>query len=101
MTTVFTALAFAQLARAMATRSFREPVWRTGVRGNAVLLGMAAAALVLQLAAVYLPFAQEFFGTAALDAAALGGCAALAVAVLAVMELDKALRRRADRAGAA
>jgi len=100
MTTVFTALAFSQLARALATRSFTEPIWRTGLRGNRVLLAMVAGALVLQLGAVYLPFAQDFFGTAPLDTAELAVCAALAVAVLALMELDKALRRRRPAPGA-
>ena len=94
MTTVFTALAFAQLARAFSTRSFTEPVWRTGIHGNRVLLGMVGAAFGLQLAAVYLPFAQDFFGTTGLGAIELAVCLAIAAAVLVLMEIDKALRRR-------
>jgi Ca2+-transporting ATPase len=101
-TMVFTSLAFVQLARALSTRSFRDPVWRTGIHGNRVLLGMVAAALVLQLAVVYLPFAQDVFGTTALTAGQLALGAAIALAVLGLMELDKALRRRGPaRRGAA
>jgi hypothetical protein len=93
-TMVFTSLAFVQLARALATRSFREPIWRTGLRGNRVLVGMVGAALILQLGVVYLPFAQDIFGTTALTVSELGVGAGIALAVLAALEVDKALRRR-------
>jgi len=96
-TLVFTTLAFVQLTRALAARSFREPIWRTGLRGNRVLVGMIVAALALQLAAVYVPFAQDVFGTTALSAVQLGIGATIAVAILCLMELDKALRRAAAR----
>jgi hypothetical protein len=59
-----------------------------------VLVGMLAAALALQLAVVYLPFAQEIFGTAALTAAQLGVAVGLGLAILVLMEIDKALRGR-------
>jgi Ca2+-transporting ATPase len=96
-TMVFTSLAFVQLARALASRSFSEPIWRTGLRGNPVLVGMLAAALVLQLAAVYLPFAQDIFGTTALTLGQLAVGAGLALGMLVLMEMDKALRRRSRR----
>jgi magnesium-transporting ATPase (P-type) len=93
-TMVFTWLAFVQLARALASRSFHEPVWRTGLRGNPVLIGMLAAALALQLAVVYLPFAQEIFGTTALTLGQLAVGFGLALAILVLMEIEKALRGR-------
>jgi P-type Ca2+ transporter type 2C len=93
-TMVVTTLAFVQLARALASRSFSEPIWRTGLRGNPVLVGMLAAALALQLAVVGLPLAQEIFGTTALTAAQLAVGAGLALAILVLMEIDKAPRGR-------
>ena len=93
-TTVFTALALTQLLRALSARSFEEPVWRTGVRGNRVLVTMLGLALVLQLAVVYLPGLGSVFGTVPLPAATLLAALAVAVAMLAVMEGEKALRRR-------
>ncbi|MEC5181009.1 cation-translocating P-type ATPase [Arthrobacter sp. CG_A4] len=96
-TIVFTSLAFIQLARALASRSFVEPVWRTGLRGNRVLVGMILVALVLQLGVVYLPFAQDIFGTVPLSPAELAAGVLLALGLLGLMEADKALRRRAAR----
>ncbi|QIN78402.1 HAD-IC family P-type ATPase [Rubrobacter marinus] len=96
-TTVFTVLAFAQLVRALSNRSFREPVWRTGLGGNRVLLAMIGAALVLQLAVVYTPFLQNVFQTEPLPPVTLAAGAAAAAVMLCVMELEKALRRRRTR----
>lgn len=93
-TVVFTSLAFGQFARALASRSFHEPIWRTGLRGDPVLIGMLAAALALQLAVVYLPFAQDISGTRTLAAAQLAVGAGLALAILVRMEVEKALRGR-------
>lgn len=100
-TVVFTSLAFVQLARALASRSFVEPVWRTGLRGNRVLVSMILVALVLQLGVVYLPFAQDIFGTVPLSPAELAVGVLLALGLLAIMEVDKAFRRRAVRTNSA
>lgn len=93
-TMVFTTLAFVQLLRALSARSFREPVWRTGVRGNPVLMGMLVAALLLQLAVVYVPFLQEVFQTVGLDVTLIGWAVVVAVFALVVMEIEKAIRAR-------
>jgi P-type Ca2+ transporter type 2C len=94
-TTVFTTLAFVQLLRALSARSFRDPVWRTGLGGNRVLLGMIAAAFVLQLAVVYVPFLQNVFQTQPLGPTTLLVAGGFAFIMLVVMEVEKALRRRA------
>lgn len=78
----------------LASRSFHAPIWRTGLRGNPVPIGTLAAALALQLGVVYLPFAQDIFGTTTLTAAQLAVGAGLALAVLVLMEVEKALRGR-------
>ena len=96
-TIVFTSLAFIQLARALASRSFVEPIWRMGLRGNRVLVSMIFVALVLQLGVVYLPFAQDIFGTVPLSLAELGIGVVLALGLLVLMEIDKAFRRRSIR----
>ena len=93
-TTVFTTLALTQLLRALSARSFHEPVWRTGVRGNRVLVSMLALALTLQLAVIYLPGLGSVFATVPLPAGTLLAALAVAVGLLAVMEAEKALRRR-------
>lgn len=93
-TTVFTALALTQLFRALSARSFREPVWRVGLRGNPVLVTMLALALMLQLAAVYLPAVATVFGAVALPAGTLAALLGVALVLLAVMELEKALVAR-------
>ncbi|AHY48218.1 HAD ATPase, P-type, family IC (plasmid) [Rubrobacter radiotolerans] len=99
-TTVFTALAFAQLLRALSTRSFTAPIWRTGVRGNRLLLAMVGLALLLQLAVVYAPPLQEVFGTRPLGPVEIVAGVAVAVLMLLVMEADKGLRRRESSLGA-
>ena len=93
-TTVFTTLALTQLLRALSARSFHEPIWRTGVRGNRVLVSMLALALTLQLAVIYLPGLGSVFATVPLPAGTLLAALAVAVGLLAVMEAEKALRRR-------
>jgi len=95
-TIVFTTLALIQLGRALSARSFLEPVWRTGVHGNRVLLGLLPVVLLLQLAAVYLPPLQEVFSTVGIAAWELALGAAVAVIMLVAMEAEKALRRRAE-----
>jgi Ca2+-transporting ATPase len=102
-TMAFTALTLAQMAHVLAIRSESESLWRLGLRSNLPLLGAVALTCALQLAIIYLPWLHPVFRTAALSAVELGLCVAAALAVLLVVEAEKAWRRRlrpevADRA---
>lgn len=93
-TLMFTSLAFMQLGRAMSARSFREPIWSAPLFGNPVLLAMVAVVLVLQLVVVFLPGLQDFMATMPLGANQLSVAIGLAAAVLAIMEIEKAVLRK-------
>lgn len=93
-TMVFTTVTVAQLAHALAIRSWRTSLFTQGLMSNKPLAGAVAVSLALQLAVIYLPPCQRVFKTVALDAAELGLCIALAGVIFVVVELEKWLRRR-------
>ena len=88
MTVVFTSLAFMQLARALASLLFSEPIWRTGLRGNPALIGMLAAALTASSTCPSPRDPRHDRTHRRSPAVGVG----LALAILALMETDKALR---------
>ena len=65
-----------------------------GVQGTPRVLLAVAAVLLLQLMFTYAPFMQQLFGSAPLSAGMGLAILAVGLAVLAVMELEKALLRR-------
>ncbi len=69
-----------------------------GVQGTPRVLVAVAAVLGLQALFTYAPFMQTLFGTRALGPWELALAAAAGVAVLLVLELEKALLRRLGRA---
>lgn len=93
-TLMFTSLAFMQFGRALSSRSFRDPVFKIPMGTNIVLLAMIGVALLMQIAAVYVPGLQTFFYTYALPIEEIGIATGMAVFVLLVMEIEKAIRRR-------
>jgi Ca2+-transporting ATPase len=92
-TMVFTSLAFAQVAQALAGRSDTESLRRRGLRGNPVITAMAALVVALQLAVVYTPGLNRFFGVQAMGPLDLAVAAASGALVLAVLEAAKMARR--------
>jgi P-type Ca2+ transporter type 2C len=95
ITMVFLVLSMIQLTRVFGVRSFVDSCVRYTFRGNPTLLGLVAAAFVLQMLAVYFPPMQGFFqttGAVGWEGLALG--LGLGAAVLCAMEIEKALRRR-------
>jgi calcium-translocating P-type ATPase len=94
---VFTTLTLTQMAHLLAIRSETEPLWRLGLGSNRPLLGAVLLSVALQLATLYVPALQAIFHTQALDAAELGLCFAAAGLVWAVVEVEKAWRRRTAR----
>jgi Ca2+-transporting ATPase len=93
-TILFTSLAFAQVAQALAARSDTESLRRRGLRGNPVMTAMAALVIGLQLAVIYMPGLNGFFGVQVLSPLDLAAAAASGALVLAVLEAAKRARRR-------
>jgi Ca2+-transporting ATPase len=94
---VFSVLTFSQMFQVLAIRSERESLWRIGVLSNRPLLLAVLATFALQLAVLYVPWLQPIFKTAPLSAMELAGCVLLASLVLAAVEVEKWLVRRASR----
>jgi Ca2+-transporting ATPase len=94
-TLVFTTLCFMQLGHVLAIRSERTSLLRQGLFSNTPLAGAVALTVGLQLAVVYVPALNAVFTTVPLTAAQLGGAFGAAVAIFAVVEIEKWLRRRA------
>jgi magnesium-transporting ATPase (P-type) len=74
-------------------------IWRSSMgtralRGNRAVLIAIAMLFVLQLAFIYLPPMQLWFGTAALTAVDWAWCLLLGIGVFAVVEIEKAFGRR-------
>jgi len=65
-----------------------------GVKGTPRVLAAVAAVVVLQALFTWAPFMQQLFGSAALPPQALLPVLGAGVAVLVVLELEKALLRR-------
>ncbi|MDK9718040.1 MAG: cation-translocating P-type ATPase [Trichlorobacter sp.] len=88
-TVLFASLALAQIAQAMALRSFRSSFLQMGLFSNPSLLAMAASVLLLQGLVIWLPQLQGFFRTTALTGEQLGLVLLPAVAVFLLLEGGK------------
>jgi Ca2+-transporting ATPase len=89
------------MAHILAIRSETQALWRLGLRSNRPLLGAVLLTLALQLATIYVPVLNPIFKTQPLSADELALCFGAALLVYAVVEAEKAWRRRAARAKAA
>ncbi len=96
-TMVFTTLTLSQMALVLAQRSSIDSLFRQGLLSNKPLLAAVASTVLLQLAAVYLPAAQEFFRTIALPAGDLAVALGLSAVPFVVVELYKLILRRRRR----
>jgi Ca2+-transporting ATPase len=93
-TMVFTTLAFAQVFQALASRSSKESLLKTGVLSNPTLAGMALLAVALQLAVLYIPALSGFFDLLPLSALDLAIAAGAGAVVFVAMEVEKIIKRR-------
>jgi len=93
-TMVFTVIAFAQIGQALASRSSHESLFTQGLRSNPTLLALAALVFILQLAVIYVPFLDDFFGVVPLTLSELLLCLLLGSLVFVAIESDKWLYRR-------
>lgn len=94
-TLIFTTLVFAEMGYVLADRSDRYSLFT--MKPNWALYGAVALTLLLQLGVVYLPFANNIFGTEPLPLNSLLLCTGLALAVFAVAETRKLIVRIRDR----
>lgn len=93
-TMIFTALAFMQMGQALASRSTERSIFQLGLRSNWVLTGLVGLTAVLQLAAIYIPFLDQFFQVTPLALPDLFLCVGLGVVILLLIEAEKFVMRR-------
>jgi len=96
-TMLFTTLVFTQVAVAFAVRSEQQPVIRAGLFSNRSMVLAVVLTIGLQLAVVYLPFAQVIFKTTAMPVEDLALSIGLAAAVFIIVEVWKTSARLAAR----
>jgi P-type Ca2+ transporter type 2C len=96
-TMVFMTVTMTQLFQSLAVRSQRDSIFRIGFHTNPALAATVVGTLLLQLAVVYLPFAQNVFKTVPLSPRDLGISLALSTSVFWAVELDKLRLRAKDR----
>ena len=97
-TVLFVSLALAQVAQAMALRSFSSSFYSIGLFTNPLLFAMAMTVVLLQVVAVYLPVVQGFFRTVPLDGKLLLLTLAPALTVFALLEIEKWAARLRQKA---
>jgi Ca2+-transporting ATPase len=95
-TLIFSTLAFSQLWQALSARSSRQPFFRLSSASNPLGTVLALLVLSLQLAVIYVPFLQSFFGTQPLSFLEILFSLAASSLVLVVMELVKWYERRQE-----
>jgi len=96
-TVLFTTLVFTQLAVALEARAEQESLFRIGLFQNPLMVLAVLLTVGLQLVVVYLPAAQRIFDTVAMPAGDLALAVGLAVLVLILVEVWKAITRSRAR----
>jgi Ca2+-transporting ATPase len=92
-TMMFSGIAFAQMWQALATRSFRDSVFKTGIFTNKVMFYMIVLTFFMQMAALYIPFLQVFLSTQPLTLNELLICIGVGGLVLLETEIEKAISK--------
>ena len=88
-TMVFTSLCLAQMGHAIAVRSNSQLTVEINPFSNPYLLWAVTVTTALQLALVYVPFLQDFFGTKALTLQELWICLGFSSLLFVWVELEK------------
>jgi P-type Ca2+ transporter type 2C len=95
-TMVFAALSFTQLGHIMVIKSERQSLLSKDLLSNLPLLATVVFTFLLQLAVIYLPFANELLKTQPLTLNELLVCLACPLIVIVAIEIEKFMRRRSD-----
>jgi Ca2+-transporting ATPase len=93
-TMVFTVLSLAQLGHVFAIRSDRQFIYKIGFFTNMPLLGAIIFTFLLQLAIIYLPFANEIFKTQPLTLTELIISILVASIIFCAVEIEKLIKSR-------
>lgn len=93
-TMVFTVLSLSQLAHVYAIRSERHFIFNTGIFSNPPLAIIIAATFLLQIAVVYLPFANKLLKTEPLTIYQALFCIGMAAIIFHAVELEKMIKHR-------
>lgn len=93
-TIVFTTLSFLQLAHVMAIRSETQTLFQLGIFSNRPLIGAIALTILLQLAVIYLPFANTLFKTQPLNMGELAICFGLSFVIVVAVEIEKLVKKK-------
>ncbi|MGB5029052.1 MAG: cation-translocating P-type ATPase [Chitinophagaceae bacterium] len=88
-TMVFTVLSLSQLGHVLAIRSDRVFLYKQGLFSNLPMLGAILLTFLLQLAVIYLPFANSVLKTQPLTFNELVICLAVSAIVFHAVELEK------------
>ncbi len=96
-TMVFTVLVLAQMGNALAIRSNTESVFKIGLFSNRLMVYAIAITFLLQLALIYVPFLQRFFGTKPLSLRDLVIALVISLVVFVTVEVEKWIRRVRNR----
>jgi Ca2+-transporting ATPase len=92
---IFAALGFTQIGHALGLRASGRPA--LSFRSNPAMAALTLATLVLQLAAIYLPFMERFFDLTPLSLTDLGIAFAMGVLTWAAVHAEKRLSRGTRR----
>ncbi|MGB1285693.1 MAG: cation-translocating P-type ATPase [Aggregatilineales bacterium] len=96
-TIAFTVLAFTQMFEVMGIHAGdRVSFFRTGFKGNRLLLWAVLSTFLLQLAVIYIPFLQGAFKTAAISPLELIVSFGIAGVVLIAVEIEKLVIQREE-----
>ncbi len=87
-TMMFATLAFTQIGHALGLRAAGDNVLKSLVV-NPAMIGITLLTIVLQIAAIYVPFLDTFFGVTPLSAADFGLCVLLGVVIWVAVEVEK------------
>ena len=91
---VFTVLSISQLGHVLAIRSDRQFLYKQGLFSNPMLLGAVVLTLLLQLAVIYLPFANDLFKTQPLSFKELMICIGASAIVFHAVEAEKWVKQQ-------
>ena len=97
-TMVFTVLSITQLAHVCAIRS-DEYIYKKGMLSNLPLFITVVFTFLLQMAVVYLPFANRIFKTQPMSLTELLVCIGISAVLFHAVELEKWIRKRSHRHG--
>jgi len=86
---IFTVLAFLQVGQALGSRAIHKATFSLDFRVNPTLWIMIGMVVFLQLAAIYLPFLNQFFSIPLLGLPDLALCLALTLVVYLPVKLEK------------